>query len=87
MFVPCWKSQLKLKDSFAKCLFEKKKKNLDIKRDVSCKTVFSRRNHCSVNNLPNEVKLCTNLNTFKNKVKEYFLYKIRQKDNDVYLYD
>ena len=39
------------------------------------------------NNLPNEVKRCTNLNTFKHKVKEYFLYKIRQKDNDVYLYD
>ena len=39
------------------------------------------------NNLPNEVKLCTNLNMFKHKVKEYFLYKIRQKDNNVYLYD
>ena len=39
------------------------------------------------NNLPNEVKRCTNLNTFKHKVKEYILYKIRQKENDVYLYD
>ena len=39
------------------------------------------------NNLPNEVKRCTNLNTFKHKVKKYFRYKIRQKDNDVYLYD
>ena len=38
-------------------------------------------------NLPNEVKRCTNLNMFKHKVKEYFLYKIIQKDNDVYLYD
>ena len=37
-------------------------------------------------NLPNEVKRYTNLNTFKRKVKEYFLYKIRQKDNNVYLY-
>ena len=37
------------------------------------------------NNLPNEVKLCTNSNTFKRKVKGYFLYKIRQKDNDVCL--
>ena len=27
------------------------------------------------------------LNTFQHKVKEYFLYKIRQKDNNVYLYD
>ena len=39
------------------------------------------------NNLPNELKRCTNLNTFKHKIKEYFLYKIRQKDNDVHLYD
>ena len=39
------------------------------------------------NNLWNEVKRCTNLNTFKHKVMEYFIYKIRQKDNDVYLYD
>ena len=39
------------------------------------------------NNLPNEVKRCTNLNAFKHKVKEYFLYKIRQKDNNVYLFD
>ena len=40
------------------------------------------------NNLLNEVKRCTNLNMFKQKVKEYFLYKIRrQKDNDVYLYN
>ena len=38
------------------------------------------------NNLPNEVKRCTNLNTFKHKVKEYFLYKIRQKDNYVYIF-
>ena len=35
------------------------------------------------NNLPNELKRCTNLNTFKHKVKECFLYKIREKDNDV----
>ena len=39
------------------------------------------------NKLPNEVNRCTNLNTFKHKIKEYFLYKIRQKDNDVCLYD
>ena len=39
------------------------------------------------NNLPNELKRCTNLNTFKHKIKEYFFYKIRQKDNDIYLYD
>ena len=39
------------------------------------------------NNLPNEVKRCTNLNTFKHKVKKYFLYKMRQKNSDVYLYD
>ena len=39
------------------------------------------------NNLPNEVNRCTNLNMFKLKIKEYFLYKIRQKDNDVCLYD
>ena len=38
-------------------------------------------------NLPNELKRCTNLNKFKHKGKEYFLYKIRQKDNNVYLYD
>ena len=39
------------------------------------------------NNLPNEIKRCTNLNTFKHKIKEYFFCKIRQKDNDIYLYD
>ena len=39
------------------------------------------------NNLPNELKRCTNLNMFKHKIREYFLYKIRQKDNDIYLYD
>ena len=39
------------------------------------------------NNLPNELKRCTNLNTFKHKIKEYLLCKIRQKDNDIYLYD
>ena len=39
------------------------------------------------NNLPNELKHCTNLNTFKNKIKEYLLYKITQKDNDIYHYD
>ena len=35
------------------------------------------------NNMPNELKRCTNLNTFKHKVKKCFLYKIREKDNDV----
>ena len=37
------------------------------------------------NSLPNELKHCTNLNTFLNalKIKGYFLYKIRQKDNDI----
>ena len=35
------------------------------------------------NNMPNELKRCTNLNTFEHKVKECFLYKIREKDNDV----
>ena len=39
------------------------------------------------NNLPNELKRCTNLSTFKHKIKEYFLYKIIQKDNGIYLYD
>ena len=39
------------------------------------------------NNLPNELKLCTNLNTFKHEIKECFLYKIRQKDNDIYLHN
>ena len=39
------------------------------------------------NNFPNELKRCTNLNRFKHKIKEYFLYKIRQKDNDIYLYN
>ena len=28
--------------------------------------------------LPNELKRCTNLNTFKHKIKEYFLLQIRQ---------
>ena len=36
------------------------------------------------NNLPNELKRCTNLNTFKHKIKEYFFCKIRQKDYDIY---
>ena len=31
------------------------------------------------NNLSNELKRCTNLNTFKHKIKEYFFCKIRQK--------
>ena len=39
------------------------------------------------NIFPNELKRCTNLNTFKHKIKEYFLNKIKQKDNDIYLYD
>ena len=39
------------------------------------------------NNLSNELKRCTNLNMFKHKIKEYFFYKIRQKDNNIYLYD
>ena len=39
------------------------------------------------NNLPNELKCCTNLNTFKHKIKQCFFYKIRQKDKDIYLYD
>ena len=39
------------------------------------------------NNLPNELKPCTNLNTFRHKIKEYFFYKMRQKDIDIYLYD
>ena len=39
------------------------------------------------NNLPNELKRCTNLNTFKHKINEYFFHKIRQKDNDINLYD
>ena len=39
------------------------------------------------NNLPNELKRYTNLNTFKHKIKEYFFSEIRQKDNDIYLYD
>ena len=39
------------------------------------------------NNLLNELKRCTNLNTFKHEIKEYFFCKIRQKDNDTYFYD
>ena len=39
------------------------------------------------NNLPNKLKLCINLNTFQHKIKQYFFYKIRQKDNDIYLHD
>ena len=36
----------------------------------------------------NELKHCTNLNMFnKHKIKECFLYKIRQKDDDIYLYN
>ena len=38
-------------------------------------------------NLPNELKLSTNLNTFKHKIKELFFYKIRKKDQDKYFYD
>ena len=38
-------------------------------------------------NLPDELKRCTNLNMFKHKIKEYFFYKTRQKDNDIYFYD
>ena len=38
------------------------------------------------NNLPNELKRCTNLNTFKHKIKKYLFYKIKQKENDIYLY-
>ena len=39
------------------------------------------------NNLPNELKLCINLNTCKHKIKKWFLCKIRQKDKDIYLHD
>ena len=39
------------------------------------------------NNLPNKLKRCTNLNTLKHKIKEYFFRKIRQRDNDIYLHD
>ena len=35
----------------------------------------------------NKLKCCTSLNTFKHKIIEYFLQKITQKDNDIYLYD
>ena len=35
------------------------------------------------NNLLNELKLCTNLHTFKHKIKKYSFYKIKQKDNDI----
>ena len=39
------------------------------------------------NNLPHELKCYTNLNMFKHKIKENVFYKIRQKDNNIYLYN
>ena len=88
------KCPLYMKDVFNKsCIIQASTRNSTMKLRQPL-SITNNGQHCisflapSVwNNLPNDLKCCTNLNTFKHKVKEYFLYKIRQKDNNVYLYD
>ena len=38
------------------------------------------------NGLPDDVKLSSNVNTFKHKVKKGFLTLLREKDQDIYVY-
>ena len=86
------KCLLYMKDVFDKsCISQASTRNSTMKLSQSLRRTNCGQ-HCifflapSVwNNLPNELKCCTKLNTFKHKIKEYFLYKIRQKDNDIYL--
>ena len=81
-----------MKDVFDKsCISQASTRNSTMKLSQSLRETSNGQDCISFldpsvwNNLPNELKLCTNLNTFKHKIKECFLYKIRQKDNDIYL--
>ena len=88
------KCPLYMKDVFDKsCISQASTRNSTMKLSQPLRRT-SYGQHCLLflapsvwNNLANELKRCTNLNTFKHKIKEYFLYNIRQKDNDIYLYD
>ena len=52
-----------------------------LRRTSYCQHCISFLAPSVLNNLPNELKRCSNLNTFKHRIKEYFIWKIRQKDN------
>ena len=88
------KCPLYMKDIFDKsCMSQASTKNSTTKlsqplrRTSYCQSCISFLVPSIWSNLSNELKRCTNLNTFKHKIKEYFFCKIRQKDNDIYIYD
>ena len=83
-----------MKDVFDKsCISQASTRNSTMKQSQPLRRTSYGQNSTSFlapsvwNNLPNELKRCTILNTLKHKIKEYFFYKIRQKGNDIYLYD
>ena len=85
---------LYIKDAFDKsCIKQAWTRNSTMKLNQRPRRTSYDQNNISFlatsvwSNLPNELKCCINLNTFKHKIKEYFCYKITQKDNDIYLYD
>ena len=39
------------------------------------------------NSLPDDLKNCQNINTFKHKVKDHFFEVLKEKDNDIYYYN
>ena len=88
------KCPLDMKDVFDKsCMSQASTRNSAMKLSQPLRRTSYGQNCISFlapsvwNNLPNELKRYTNLNTFKHKIKEYFFCKIRQKYNDIYLYD
>ena len=88
------KCPLYMKDVFDKsCISQASTRNSTMKLSQPLRRTSFGQNCLSFlapfvwSNLPNELKRCTNLNTSKHKIKEYFFYKIRRKDNDIYLYD
>ena len=88
------KCSLYMKDVFDKsCISQASTKNYTMKLSQPLGRTSYGQNCISFllpsvwNNFPNELKRCTNLNTFKYRIKGYVFYKIRQKDNDIYLYD
>ena len=86
------KCPLYIRDVFHKpCISQASTRNSNMKLSQPFRRTKNGQHYISFlapsiwNNLPNEAKRCTNLNMFKHKVREYFLYKIRLKDNNVYL--
>lgn len=41
----------------------------------------------TLNKLPNNLKIATNINRFKRVIKKYFLNKLSEIDEDIYSYD